>query len=321
MIYLGSTRVITNTFTNHKTAEDYAGAHQSDIKINGTGRVIKVISGFKSHEDSINYNDFINNQTAWKDGNYYNCVSITGKKVRLHYSEVGGNQIWIETYSGNDKITLRLAHLDSVLVKVGDVVNSNTIIAKQGNTGLVLSNKSKSDVSYGSHVHLEVINQNGTYLNPRKYATGEITTSYLEQSNTLDKTKRQIQIMVDKINIRSEASETSTDLGDVYNGEVYNILEEVDSQVYIWYKITTNRGLTGFVASKKGESWMKVLEINSDNTPPITIVDEEVKEPEIEESKKIDGEVDQKLKLIFTCDKKDYYYIKMYPGEKLYLEK
>lgn len=315
MIYLGSQRVITNSFSNHKTAEDYAGAHLSEVKINGTGVVTKVINRFKSHEDSINYNDFINNKNAWKDGNYYNCKSITGKQVRMHYNEIGGNQIWIETYQGNEKITLRFAHLDSVLVNVGDVVNSNTVIAKQGNTGLVLSNKSRSDSSYGSHVHLEVTNKNGAYLNPRPYATGEITTSYLEQSNTLDKSKRQIQIIVDKINIRREASETSSDIGDVYNGEVYTIVDEVDSQVYTWYKITTSRGVTGFVASKKGANWIKVLEVNNDNTPPITVVDEEKKEDKKEEVKKIEK------KLIFTCDKEDYYYIKLYPGEKLYLEK
>lgn len=313
MIYLGSARVITNDFANHKTAEDYAGAHQSEIKINGTGRVVKVINRFKSHEDSINYNDFINNQQSWKDGNYYNCISITGKRVRMHYNEVGGNQIWIETYNGNEKITLRLAHLDSVLVSVGDIVNTNTIIARQGNTGLVLSNKSRSDETYGSHVHLEVTNESGTYLNPLRYANGEITTSYLEQSNILDKSKRQIQIMVDKINIRKEASEISSDLGDVYNGEVYNILAEVDSSIYTWYKITTNRNVTGFVASKKGANWIKVLEVDNDNIPPVIIVDEEKKESVKEEPK--DKE------LIFTCEKEDYYYIKLYPGEKLYLEK
>ena len=47
MIYLGSQRVITNSFSNHKTAEDYAGAHLSEVKINGTGVVTKVINRFK----------------------------------------------------------------------------------------------------------------------------------------------------------------------------------------------------------------------------------------------------------------------------------
>ena len=46
MIYLGSSRVITNDFSTHKTAEDYAGNHQSDISIVGSGRVIKIVNRF-----------------------------------------------------------------------------------------------------------------------------------------------------------------------------------------------------------------------------------------------------------------------------------
>ena len=79
--------------------------------------------------------------------------------------------------------------------------------------------------------------------------------------------------------------------------------------------IKSSRGVTGFVASKKGANWIKVLEVNNDNTPPITVVDEEKKEDKKEEVKETEK------KLIFTCDKEDYYYIKLYPGEKLYLEK
>ena len=97
MNYLGSERVITNSFTSHNTAEDYAGNHKSNVSFNGYGKVIKIINYFHSHEDSINYNNYLNNRNNWKDGNYYNCVSITGKIVKMHYSELGGNQIYIET--------------------------------------------------------------------------------------------------------------------------------------------------------------------------------------------------------------------------------
>ena len=62
MIYLGSERVITNSFTNHISAEDYAGEHLSNVSINCTGKVINVVNRFNSHQDSINYNDFLNNQ-------------------------------------------------------------------------------------------------------------------------------------------------------------------------------------------------------------------------------------------------------------------
>ena len=69
MTYLGSERILTNSFSNHISAEDYAGDHLSDVSINSTCKVINVINKFKSHEDSINYNEFLNNQNNWRSGN------------------------------------------------------------------------------------------------------------------------------------------------------------------------------------------------------------------------------------------------------------
>lgn len=313
MIYLGSSRIITNSYSSHKTAEDYAGEHQSNISICGSGRVIKIVNRFQSHDDSINYNSYLNNKNNWKDGNYYNCVSITGKTVRMHYEELGGNQVWIEGYFENKKIILRFAHLDSVLVNVGDVIKPNQVFGKQGNTGLVSSTKSTSDITYGSHVHLEVTDCNGTYLNPREFATGEKITLYEEQTNSRDETKKQIQILVDKINLRESPSETSIDLGDVYNNEIYTVLDEVDSEQYTWYKILTNWNVLGYVASKKNDSWIKVLEIKNsdeqkDNTPPIDNKDDNSTNEDLYE-------------LIFECKKEDYYYLKLYKDECLYIKK
>ena len=64
MIYLGSERSITQSFNSHGYAEDYSGAHLSPIKLNGSAKVIKVVNKYKCHEDSINYNDFLNNRSA-----------------------------------------------------------------------------------------------------------------------------------------------------------------------------------------------------------------------------------------------------------------
>lgn len=303
-MYLGFNRVVTNAFQNHITAEDYAGEHKSKVSIYGKGIVTKVINKFVSHDDSINYNDYLNNRNNWKDGNYYNCISITGKIVRMHYTELGGNQVFIETYDNDNKITLRLAHLDSVNVNVGDIVDENTIIGLQGNTGLVLSVKNINDVTYGSHVHFEVTNYNGEYLNPRDYATGTKKTVYVEQGNILDSSKEQFQVIVDKINIRSEANELSTDLGDVYNGEIYDILDTVDSDLYTWYKIKTNRNIIGYVANKKGESWLKILNSDIDIVEDVVNTDKE----------KIN------YKHLFTCNEDGLYYIKLYKDEELYLK-
>lgn len=304
MKYLGSERIVTNSFSSHKTAEDYAGDHKSNISINGSGKVIKVINNFKSHEDSINYNDYLNNRNNWKDGNYYNCISITGKNVRMHYNELGGNQVYIETYYNNKKLILRFCHLDSILVNVGDIISSNQVFAYQGNTGLVLSNKSRNDYTYGSHVHLEITDKDNNYLNPRNFADGTNIVNYIEQSNSLDPTKKQIQILVDKINIRQNPNELSNDIGDVFNNEIYDVLDIIDSTNYTWYKIKTNLGITGFVACKKNTNWIKVLDINQDVIDDIPIADENNNE----------------LKLIFTCQKEDYYYIKLYKNEKLYIK-
>lgn len=304
MNYLGSNRVITNPFSSHITAEDYAGEHQSLVSICGKGKVTKVIQKFKSHEDSINYNDFLNNKSTWKDGNYYNCISITGKEVRMHYEELGGNQVYIETYEGDHLLCFRIAHLDSISVNVGDIVDENTIIGYQGNTGLVLSSKPLSDPTYGSHVHLEITNSDGKYIDPRPYASFSSHTTYIEQSNILDSSKYQFKVNVDKINIREKPSTESRDIGDVYLNEVYDILSEVDSEQYTWYQIKTNRGLIGYVANLKNSNWLTIVEPNKDLEPDIEVGDS----------------ITEEAILTFQCKEEGYYYIYLYPGEKLILK-
>lgn len=300
MIYLGAERVVTNSFASHGTAEDYSGAHQSNVIMYGKGRVVKVIDSFISHQDSINYNNFLQNQQAWKDGDYYNCISITGKTVRMRYDELGGNQVLVETYDNGNKLLFNFAHLDSVLVREGDIINSSVILGKQGNTGLVLSSKSESDVTYGSHVHLEITDRNGIYVNPRKYATGEIVTQYIDQSNALDETKEQFRVMVNQINIRASATIDSPDIGDVYYGELYTILDTVDDGTYTWYRITTAQGINGYVASKNGMNWVEIYRI-----------------PTNEENNDVDN---SNYKLLFTCETDGLYYVKLYKGEELYIK-
>lgn len=291
MIFLGSERIITNNFVSHITAEDYAGEHLSDISINSTCRVINVINKFKSHEDSINYNDFLNNQDNWKDGNYYNCISITGKIVHMNALELGGNQIFLETNYNNEKYVIRLCHLNDIIVNIGDIIKPNEIIAHQGNTGLILSNKQYSDPTYGSHVHIEVTNENGDFVNPREFACGNFQGIIINQSNTINNKIDQIKILADVINIREKPNKESLDIGNVYFNEIYDILDVIDSEVYTWYKIKTNTNIIGFIASKKDEKWIEFLKKNNDYT------------------------------LLFNCLKEDYYYLKLYEGESLYIKK
>lgn len=314
MIYLGSNRIVTQDYASHKYAEDYAGNHGSIIKMYGRGKVTKIVNKFKSHEHSINYNTFLNNQSKWKDGNIYHCTSITGTKVDMNYDELGGNQVYVETYGERGELlTFHFAHLDTVSVKVGDIVDSNTILGTQGNTGLVLSNKSTSDKTYGSHVHFEIRNKDGVAINPRNYANANIVTNYQTQTNQIDKDKKQFKVMVDSINIRKEPNTSSKILGAVYLNEVYTILEEVDSNEYTWYKILTGRNVSGFVASKKNANWVEIMNVNEDIKPDIEVPDEEIKEEEKEN-------IVVKYKLLFTCKKSGMYYLNLNAGEELYIK-
>lgn len=308
MKYLGSERSVTQSFLNHKYAEDYSGVHLSQIKINGSAKVIKVVNKYKGHSNSINYREFLNNQSKWKDGNYYNCISITGETVKFYYDELGGNQVHLETYYNGNKYLLKILHMNIVNVKVGDIIDENTVIGLQGNTGLVLSSKDRNNETYGSHVHLEVKDSSGTSIDPRIFADGSITYNYTPQSNIVDESKKQFKVLVQSINIRTEASELSEDIGNVYYDEVYDILDEVDSDIYVWYKIKTSRGLEGFVASKKGANWLEI------SNPGSNIIDDDYGTDEEEKE-------EAEITFIFECPNDGNYYLKLQKGEKLYLEK
>lgn len=303
MLILGSERSVTQNYNIHKDAEDYSGEHLSVIKINGRAKVTKIVNKYISHEDSINYNDYLNNSAIWRDGTYFNCISITGKVVRYHQSELGGNRVELECYEGDLKRYIRLYHMADVLVNVGDIVDSDTTIGKQGNTGLVLSKKSLSDITYGSHVHMEVLDENYQNINPREYATFARTVNYMEQTNIIDNSKKQIKIIVDKINIRSNPNVVSSDIGNVYNGEIYDVLGVSEDENYTWYNIKTSLGLTGYVANEKNKNWLIV-------TKEQEKIEEDVKE--VDDIKE--------LKLIFTCEKDGMYAVKLKLGERLYME-
>jgi len=167
---------------------------------------------------------------------------------------------------------------------------------------LVLSSKSINDVTYGSHVHIEVIDKNNNFINPRGFADGSISGTYIKQSNELNNNIDQIKILVDVINIREQASVNSNDIGNVYLNEIYDVLEIVEDDIYIWYKIKTNTEIIGYVASKKEENWIQFINKEVDNTI-------------------VENDLNTELELIFTCTEDDYYYLKLYNGESLYIKK
>lgn len=78
---------------------------------------------------------------------------MNGKVITAQYSESAGNFIVIEDASG---CRTRYLHCHSLNVKAGDIVKKGDTIGTVGTTG----------ASTGNHLHLEVIEANGNYLNP-----------------------------------------------------------------------------------------------------------------------------------------------------------
>ncbi|HHT38381.1 MAG TPA: M23 family metallopeptidase [Mollicutes bacterium] len=303
MLLLGNDRFVTQDYKTHGYGEDYKGEHLSDIRIRGTAKVIKVVNKYIAYEDTIDYNKFLKNKNEWRDETYFNCVSITGKNVRYHQSELGGNQIELESYDNNKKRYLKIYNMAEVFVSVGDIIDSNTVIGKQGNTGLVLSKKQESDETYGSHIHFEVLDENYNNIDPREYATFIKELKYIEQTNVSDARKKQIKIIADKINIKQSPTNESANIGYVNESEVYDINGVVEDETKTWYNIKTNTGIIGFISNDKGTNQILVIEEGHDIEGLIKEVDEQ-----------------RELKLIYTCEKDGVYAVRLQKGDNLYLD-
>src|SRR5690606_31133270 len=71
-----------------------------------------------------------------------------------------GNAIFIKLQNGNELV---YAHLNKVLVSVGDRIQINDLIGLSGNSGNTVG------VGGGYHLHLGLRNASGQWLNPDQY--------------------------------------------------------------------------------------------------------------------------------------------------------
>ena len=95
------------------------------------------------------------------------------------------------------------------------------------------------------------------------------------QSNKLDDSKTQIKIVTKKINIRQDATVESEDLGDVYQDEIYDVLDYKENGDYYWYKIKTNTDIEGFIASDKTNPYVRLISGIIDLEAPTIIFDKD----------------------------------------------
>ena len=79
------------------------------------------------------------------------------------------------------------------------------------------------------------------------------------QTNDRDTSQKQVEILNEYINIRTEATTKSETLGKVYKGEIYTVLE-TDK---FWLKIQTTNNITGWIISTYDDAiYVKYLETN-----------------------------------------------------------
>ena len=99
------------------------------------------------------------------------------------------------------------------------------------------------------------------------------------QSNIRDNNVKQVEIISDYINIRSNNSTESNIIGKVYKGEIYTVVETKD----LWIKINTSKGIDGWIISSYNSSnSVKYLEVEG------SIPEEQVKLDKIANNEYID---------------------------------
>lgn len=80
----------------------------------------------------------------------------------------------------------------------------------------------------------------------------------IHQTVIQDKTDFQIEITNDYINVRKEPSTSSNKIGEVNQSDIYNVLDVIGGDNYIWYKIEYKNKI-GYISSNRQEPYVKEL--------------------------------------------------------------
>lgn len=110
-----------------------------------------------------------------------------------------------------------------------------------------------SSIESHNIVWYEIQMENGK----RGYLTSGYNHDYIDTIIQNNKVKR-LEVIADYINVRETANTTSNNLGKVYKGEQYNVLEVINGDNYYWYKILYN-GEEAYIASPKGNEYVKLM--------------------------------------------------------------
>ena len=167
--------------------------------------------------------DYGTNKQNWKQYALEN-----GKVTRVGYNAKGYGH-YMDIQYPRIKKQLFYGHLKTIYVKKGDTVDENTCIGLTGSTGMAT----------GIHLHLGLKPIGGEYEDPQKYDYQPIEKAKPVER---DKTRNQLEVVKNKLRIRTEPNLKGEILGYAELG-YYDDLETFDNDGYIWHKVADNNWL------------------------------------------------------------------------------
>lgn len=86
-------------------------------------------------------------------------------------------------------------------------------------------------------------------------------------SNKEDKSKLQVKIIIEKINIRKKANTSLPKIGIVKKDSIFDVLSHSTDEKYIWFEIETDNKIRGYIASEIDNPYIEINE-DRDLLPP-----------------------------------------------------
>ena len=107
--------------------------------------------------------------------------------------------------------------------------------------------------SFGSNGFVAAKRDSGTIIELLPEGTS------LSQSNGLNNKVLQIKVLQDFMNVRKDASENSSIVTQAGKDDIFSVLDIVYELPHTWYKIKTNQGIEGYIASGGDHSNLEYL--------------------------------------------------------------
>lgn len=174
-----------------------------------------------------------------------------------------GNYVLIDHNNG---FKTRYAHLESVKVWVGQVVEENQELGFMGNTG----------TSYGGHLHFEII-KNGSVIDPYDYVFNGKTFETVTKAVTRNESIDQLKVNVTDLRVRKGTGTNQPIIGLAQKDGIYNYYETKQIGDLTWYRIAKGQWLASkdywctiypYIAPiEPPKEEEKPIEENNDNSP------------------------------------------------------